>query len=155
MRDNVRSSQRGRFGVPVVLGILVTVLFFLIIPQSNITNSVVMGAYTPPPTIDIKPGSFPNSINLNNNGNVPVAILGSQNFDVSTINTNTISFAGTEESKYSIQDVNGDSIVDMVCHFDTQNLNLNMGDTSATLTAQTLSGDAFSASDSVRIVQDN
>ena len=36
---------------------------------------------------DIKPGSCPNPINLNNKGLIPVAILGSEIFDVTTIDT--------------------------------------------------------------------
>lgn len=40
--------------------------------------------------IDIKPGSFPNSINLGSNGVVPVAIFGSVTFDVKQIDPNTI-----------------------------------------------------------------
>ena len=34
--------------------------------------------------IDIKPGSYPNSINLKSNGKVPVAILSSPTFDATT-----------------------------------------------------------------------
>ncbi len=34
--------------------------------------------------IDIKPGSYPNSINLGNNGVIPVAILSSWEFDATT-----------------------------------------------------------------------
>ena len=39
-----------------------------------------------PVNIDIKPGGYPNSINLKNKGNVPVAILSNANFDLIATN---------------------------------------------------------------------
>ena len=44
--------------------------------------------------IDIKPGSFPNSINLGSNGVVPVAILSTDTFDASTVDPFTVTLAG-------------------------------------------------------------
>lgn len=46
-----------------------------------------------PVAIDIKPGSYPNSINLGSNGVVPVAIFGSATFDVGQIDYATINLA--------------------------------------------------------------
>lgn len=46
--------------------------------------------------IDIKPGSDPNSINLGEQGLLPVAILGSSTFDVSTIHPETIAIGGVD-----------------------------------------------------------
>ncbi len=37
------------------------------------------------PTLDIKPGSCPNPVNLGSNGVIPVAIVGNENFDVNDI----------------------------------------------------------------------
>ena len=44
-------------------------------------------------TIDIKPGAFPNSINLGSNGNVPMAILSSADFDATTVDPETVTLA--------------------------------------------------------------
>ena len=45
--------------------------------------------------IDIKPGSNPNCFNLNGNGVIPVAVLGSDTFDVRDLRTDsTLSFNG-------------------------------------------------------------
>jgi len=46
-----------------------------------------------PISIDIKPGSSPNSINLKSKGVVPVAILGTDDFDVSDVDPDTVIFA--------------------------------------------------------------
>jgi hypothetical protein len=83
--------------------------------------------------IDIHPGSYPNAINKNNAGTIPVAILGSADFDVTQIAPSTLLFEGmplAEKGKgklqYSIEDVSGDftkpkgapdGYPDLVCHF--------------------------------------
>lgn len=105
--------------------------------------------------IDIKPGSFPNSINLKSKGNIPVAILSDSTFDATTLDQNTVLFAGTSPLSigYSLEDVNGDGLQDVVLHFSTQNLNLQSGDTEACLTGKTLSTKSFKGCDSIRIVK--
>ncbi|MCK4820243.1 hypothetical protein KA005_31050 [bacterium] len=47
-----------------------------------------------PVEIDIKPGSYPNCMNINGHGVIPVAVLGNEDFDVTTIDVSTLSFAG-------------------------------------------------------------
>jgi hypothetical protein len=105
--------------------------------------------------IDIKPGSFPNSINLRNKGNVPVAILSSLTFDATTVDRSTVVFAGASPLPIgqTPEDVNGDGLLDVVLHFSTQSLNLQLSDTEACLTGKTLGGQDFKGCDSVRIVK--
>jgi len=72
--------------------------------------------------IDVKPGSWPNSINLNGNGVVAVGVFGSEDFDVVDIDVDTVRCGvnGKEASpihKGHIEDINGDGIDDMVFHF--------------------------------------
>ena len=43
--------------------------------------------------LDIKPGSCPNPVNAESNGVVPVVIIGSLNFDVTTIDPNSLTLA--------------------------------------------------------------
>jgi hypothetical protein len=103
--------------------------------------------------LDIKPGSFPNSIKLTNNGVIPVALLGSATFDVTDVDWSTVAFAGdTTEAhgKVHYSDVNGDGFLDAVLHFETQETNLAPGDTEACLTGQLTNGVALVACDSVR-----
>jgi hypothetical protein len=105
--------------------------------------------------IDIKPGSFPNSINLRSKGNVPVAILSNRTFDATTVDRSTVVFAGAPPLPIggTPEDVNGDGLLDVVLHFSIQRLNLQPGDTKACLTGKTVSGQDFKGWDSIHIVK--
>ena len=103
--------------------------------------------------IDIKPGSFPNSINLKSKGVVPVAVLGSADFDVTTIDPGTVEFATASPLRWTLKDVNDDGLMDMLFHFKTQKLDLNETSSSAPLTGDNMTGDVhIKGSDSVNIV---
>lgn len=73
--------------------------------------------------IDIKPGSFPNSINLRSRGKIPVAILTTGTFDATTVDPTTVLFGqtGTEAApvRAALEDVDGDGDTDMILHFNT------------------------------------
>ena len=126
--------------------------------------AVVPPPTTIPVTIDIKPGSDPNSINLCSNGAVPVAILGSNTFDVLEIDTETLRFAeasikvvGRKDPNQlcSYEDINGDFINDLVCHYVTTDIaGIDGESTSATVNGELLDGTAIEGTDSVNIVKD-
>jgi len=82
----------------------------------------------PPPriTIDIKPGSNDNSINLKSRGVVPVAVFTTDDFDASTINPDTVKFAGAGPIRWKICYVDEDGDKDMLFHFKTEELNLDV-----------------------------
>jgi hypothetical protein len=106
--------------------------------------------------IDIKPNSDPNSINTKNQGTIPVAIFGSADFDVTTIDTSSLRFGatGTENSLNKCgapEDTNADGYLDLVCHFNTQDTGFTVGDTVGILTGMTAGG-PFQGTDAVRIV---
>lgn len=107
-----------------------------------------------PVEIDIKPGSYPNSINLNNKGVIPVAILGSEVFDVSMVEVESVVFACAEPAPMDPEyyDVNGDGFMDLVLHFYTQDACIEPGDTEAYLTGSTHCCYDFIACDSVRTI---
>jgi hypothetical protein len=114
----------------------------------------VFESTTLPVAIDIKPGSFPNSINPRSKGVIPVAILTTDTFDATTVEPSTLLFGatGTEAApvQSALKDVDGDGDIDMVLHFDTQAMGIQCGDTSVFLTAETFSGQMIQGSDSIK-----
>ncbi len=107
-------------------------------------------------SIDIKPGSFPNSINPKSEGVIPVAILSTNTFDATTVDPLSVKFgpdgATVEHGRGHREDVNGDGKKDLVLHFRTQDTGIVCGDTSASLTGKTISGQAIAGSDSIQTV---
>ncbi len=77
-------------------------------------------------TIDIKPGNAnPNCFKINSHGVIPVAIFGSEDFDVSQIDPQTLLFGGlkvrirgNKGPLCAIEYSNDDMYLDMVCHFE-------------------------------------
>jgi hypothetical protein len=106
--------------------------------------------------IDIKPGSYPNSINLKSKGVVPVAVLGSATFEVSSIDVDSVTFAIAMPVRWALEDVDGDGYMDIVFFFNTRGLAaLNPTSTKADLTGEYLIGGVtypFLGTDSVNIV---
>src|SRR3989338_789881 len=106
--------------------------------------------------IDIKPGSFPNSINPRSKGVIPVAILTTGSFDATTINPATVLFGptGTEAPPVhsALEDVDLDGDIDMILSLNTQSTGIACGNTFASLTGETFSGQAITGSDSINTV---
>jgi len=113
--------------------------------------------------IDIKPGSDPNSINPKSKGVIPVAILGSDTFDVTDVDVTTLQFGPggatpahdlTDSDVYNdhLEDVNDDGFMDLVSHYRTRETGIDAGDTEATLTGQTTGSIPIQGSDSIRTV---
>jgi hypothetical protein len=109
-----------------------------------------------PVAIDIKPGSFPNSINPRSRGVIPVAILTTPSFDATTVDPTTVRFGRTGSEATPVQsaleDVDGDGDTDLILHFNTQDTGIVCGDTAASLTGETLSGQAIVGTDSIKTV---
>jgi hypothetical protein len=94
--------------------------------------------------LDIKPQVCPNQLNTKNKGDLPVAILGTNDFDVSTIDIDTISFNGVSpvKSKSKFEDVTApaalelpdceilppDTYEDLVLKFNTQEVVATLGE---------------------------
>jgi hypothetical protein len=111
--------------------------------------------------IDIKPGSYPNSINLGSNGVVPVAILSEPDFDATLVDPGTVSLAGAgvavrgKGSRLLAheEDVNDDGLLDLVLQVETENLKeeeLQAG--SGTIVGATYEGVPIIGSDTITIV---
>ncbi len=92
-----------------------------------------------PVYIDVKPGSCPNPVNTKKQGVLPVAVLGTADFDVETIDPETITIEGVSPIRYDYEDVgtpvdpvlgkksqnecteaSADGYLDLTLKFDTQ-----------------------------------
>jgi uncharacterized delta-60 repeat protein len=100
-------------------------------------------------TIDIKPGSAINPINLSANGVIPVAILTTDSFDATTVDPGTVCFGDSDHpnerdctaaSGSHITDVNGDGRPDLMLQYEVAQTGIDPGDTSACLTGKTFGG---------------
>ncbi len=117
--------------------------------------------------IDIKPGSYPNSINPDGSGVIPVAVLGSAELDATDIDVNSLSFEGLAprmkgngDLQCSIEDVSGanmpdgepDGYPDLVCQFENDMSVWTAEQTEAVAIGNLKDGTLFDGFDSIKIV---
>ncbi len=138
--SDVNSFELGAWAIPLLAVLMI--------------GAAVTPAYSVPTSIDIdiKPGSDPNSINPRSMGLVPVAILGTANFDVGFVDVPTSRFGpdgAAPAHDGHIEDVNGDGLDDAVFHFDTQDVTTE--DTDLLCLSGEISGLEISGCDSVTI----
>jgi hypothetical protein len=100
--------------------------------------------------VEVKPGdNRMTAVNPRSRGKIPVAILGSQNFNALNVDRTSLTFGstGNETSLHRCnwhgRDVNGDGNVDLVCHFYTQRANFKWTDEEGMLKGVTKDGEAF------------
>jgi hypothetical protein len=109
--------------------------------------------------LDIKPGSYPNSINTKSKGVIPVALLGTDTFDVTTVDVTTLRFGPsdalpahnlTDAEVYAehLEDVNYDGYIDLVSHYRTKQTGIAVGQILAELDY-----DGSTVDDSIRVVK--
>ncbi len=94
-----------------------------------------------------------NAINPMSKDVIPVAVLGSVNFDATQVDSSTAEFGPGKAAPVHdghVEDVNNDGIFDMLFHFNTQDTGIACGDFRATLSGATFGGDAFTGTDSAK-----
>jgi hypothetical protein len=119
-------------------------------------GGIALGAAVHTVSVDVKPGSFPNVVNIGSRGVVPVAILTTDAFDATTVDPLSVAFgpSGAPEAhgRGHFEDVDGDGRLDLVLHFDVRASGLQCGDTSASLTGKTWNGHAVQGTDSIQTI---
>lgn len=75
-----------------------------------------------PISIDVKPESDTNPVNLKKKGSLPVALLSDEDFDAADVDTDTVTMGGVPSDHCDLEDVDGDGDDDLVCHFDVPSL---------------------------------
>ena len=121
--------------------------------------------------VDIKPTSCPNPLNVNSRGVLPVAILGTAEFDVTMVDVATLSLVGIGPIRSGYEDVatplidscdcttdGPDGLLDLTLKFNAQEIIAALGDLydgdvlELQLTGQTLNGVPFVGFDCVIVV---
>jgi hypothetical protein len=122
-------------------------------------------------SVDIKPGSCPNSLNVGSRGVLPVAIVGTADFDATTVDPVTVALDGVPPLRWSLEDVatpfagdpfschdfEGDGQFDLSFKFNTQEIAGVIGAACSgdeivlTLTGETFDGVPIEGEDAVVI----
>ncbi|MHC4445636.1 MAG: hypothetical protein ACYTF1_15770 [Planctomycetota bacterium] len=129
-------------------------------------------------SLDIKPGSCPNPLNTNTRGKgkLPMAILGTEDFDIRDIDLDSISIADAafpvktpsiedvstpvDEDECTCQEVGPDGFADLVIHYSRREVIIALGldemapgtEVPITVTGELLDGTPFEATDCVLLV---
>ena len=102
-------------------------------------------------SVDIKPGSDTNPVNLKSNGVIPVAILTTADFDAATVDPLTVMFGPAEapetHGRGHLQDVDDDGDVDLMLHFRTQETGIQASDAEACVNGSTFDGRVITGCD--------
>lgn len=97
--------------------------------------------------IEIKPGSGDLApVNPKARGKIPVALLSSSEFNALDVDTTSLTFGATgyepslSKCAKAGEDVNGDGLLDMVCHFENQVAHFQPGDLEGIVRGKTADG---------------
>lgn len=109
--------------------------------------------------ISVKPGSNEFApINLKSKGKIPVALLSANGFNAMEVNPASVTFGATgneaslSKCDTSGQDVNGDGLLDMVCHFENQAAGFKAESQEGIARGKTRSGTAFEGRGVLKVI---
>ncbi|MHC4494666.1 MAG: hypothetical protein ACYSYM_02455 [Planctomycetota bacterium] len=108
----------------------------MLIASLTLLAVVLSGCGVPEVYVDVKPQSCPNPFNVNSKGLLPVAVLGTEDFDVTSVDPSAVTLLGVPPITWDYEDVSTplgedpepcecteagpDGYLDVVFHFDTQ-----------------------------------
>jgi hypothetical protein len=104
--------------------------------------------------LEIMPGTDPNIIDPDIRAKFPVAILGSEGFDVADVDVNSLMFGPAGASPFlwagvTIEDLDEDGFQDMVVYFRIEETGITAGDDQACITGDGLNPPPFVACDAI------
>lgn len=107
--------------------------------------------------IDIKPGSEPNNVSPMSQGQILVAVLGSETLDVDNIDPSTLAFGpngapALKPARGTRLDVNRDGTLDIVFRYGVPSTGIALGDTQACLRGALQDGTMFEGCDTIQTV---
>jgi hypothetical protein len=104
--------------------------------------------------LDIKPGSDPNAIDPFSQEVIPVAILGTDNFDVGDVDVATLAFGpdGASPVNNVLEDMNEDGLTDLVSDYRTEEAGIALGDEKACVTGEMFDDTPFEGCDKIQTV---
>jgi len=105
-----------------------------------------------PVTIDIKPGSDPNTINLKSKGVIPVAVLTDEFFNAEDVVIDSVVFAKASPTKRNLEDIDNDDDLDLILHFEIQDLQLTLDDAEVVLTGSLIDEALIKGIDFVKVI---
>jgi hypothetical protein len=103
-------------------------------------------------SIDIRPGCGANWVVAGGSGNLPVAVLGSAIFAVSSVDATSLRINDVPATSSSTSDVNGDGFLDLVANFPMASLPITGATTQLTLIGAQTNSRSFAGTDSVTVV---
>lgn len=123
------------------------------------TSHIVQVRESLPISIDIKPGSDPNCINSDGHGAIPVALLGSPDFDATQVEPLSVSLdgqgvrvVGKGNTQAHLEDINFDGFTDMIVQIEDVDGTYEAGDTLAYISGELTNGMPFVGSDTLCVV---
>ena len=107
--------------------------------------------------VDIRPRNHRNRIRPTSRGMIPVAILGSESFDVADVATLAFGPSGASRAHSRgphFRDLNRDGWTDLLAHFRSNETGIEFGQMEACISGETHDGTPFEGCDAIRTVPD-
>jgi hypothetical protein len=110
-----------------------------------------------PVEVDVQPESEINSLNPASRGVIPVAVFGTDRFDVADVDPTTLAFGPgaaplAHRNGPHADDLDGDGITDLLAHFRVEETGISFGDEEVCLSGELLDGTPFAGCDVLRTV---
>ncbi len=157
--NDINISENGQLALGTRFGeIMLTDVYFSAPVTFSIGDRTTFVDFVPLPPqpteveIDVRPGRFPNKINLSRKKNLWVSILTTPDFDATTVDSASVSLgaggAGINRNP-KIEDTDGDGDLDLKLRFKVADIGITCGDTTLSLSGLTFDGTEIVGSDSI------